>query len=415
MTRTYQLRQFRRPGQTRTLAVRVLNAVGKVAPGYRQPDADALWADARKALWSGQGLEVAADAHARQALAQLIDAINSTAQLNFVGRMAAFDDSRRMALNHLRIQALLESQPAIVDTVLPAPIFVIGMPRTGTTYLHTLLAQDPRHRSIPYWESFDPIPPASGPDRRSARLAKMLAQMDQLAPNYQAIHPMTAQSTEECVALFMNNFRTLQFDIQYRVPQYVAWIQAQDAAIAYHGYLQQLKIIQHFRPAGERFVLKDPAHTLHLRTILQVFPDARFVFTHRDPAKSVSSICSLYANTRAMFSDAVDAGAIGEEVLNGYWPAGLAQAMAIRESLPRWRYADVRQSDLRNKPLDTISSAYAQLGLAFDDIAHTALQRHLDAAAQLPRHRHEHSPQGFGLSAAGIRERLQPYVDAFDL
>lgn len=416
MSKTLHLQQFSTAKKTRSLPMRALNMAGKLAPFYMRPNADRWWTAASEAISSGTyGAAVEPHSDAVAALQQLVDSINSSARLNLVGRVSASDDSTRMARNHLRIQSLIKSQPSILDTALPPPVFIIGMPRTGTTYLHTLLAQDPRHRTIPYWESFDPIPPVMGQDTRIARLDKMLRQMDHISPNYQAIHPMTAESPEECVALFMNEFRTLQFDIQYRVPEYVAWLQQQDATIAYRGYLQQLKILQHYRPAGDRFVLKDPAHTLNVRTILKVFPNAKFIFTHRDPAKSLSSLCSLYSYTRAIFSDAVDAHAIGREVLNGFWPPGWEDAMRVRDTLPANRYCDVLQTDMRESPVDAIRGVYAAFDMEFDEAAQRPLKDYLEQSAGAPRHRHEHSPGGFGLEPGAIRERMQAYVDAFDL
>ena len=107
---------------------------------------------------------------------------------------------------------MTSERPAVLDTELPTPIFIVGWPRTGTTALHTLLAADPRNRTIPYWESFDPVPPSRGPDRRAAKVDRMLAQLARIAPDYHAIHPMASDAAEECVALFMNHFRTLQLD-----------------------------------------------------------------------------------------------------------------------------------------------------------------------------------------------------------
>ena len=416
MSEALHLKQFTHVRDTRSLQMRLMNAAGKLAPGYMRPNAEAWWEAAQSSIreeYPGRDIQPTDDAKA--ALDTLVDSINQSTRLNLVGRFSAFDDSRRMARNHLRIRAFVESHPEVFDTEIPDPVFVIGMPRTGTTYLHTLLAQDPRHRSIPYWESYEPVPAPNKPDQRIERLNKMLAGLDEVSPGYHAIHPMTAEMTEECVALFMNAFRTMQFDIQYRVPEYVSWLQGQDAEIAYRAYLEQLKIIQHLRPCGERFVLKDPAHTLHLPTILKVFPNARFVFTHRDPAKSISSICSLYAYTRAMFSDDVRPHAIGEEIINGFWPAGLEDAMRFRATLPKEKYADVRQMDMRHDAVDAVRRAYNELGIVFDDVAEQALLNRLEEESRQPRHRHEHSPEGFGLTAAGIRERMQGYIQDFDL
>ena len=243
----------------------------------------------------------------------------------------------------------------------------------------------------------------------------MLAQLARFAPDYHAIHPMTATGPEECVALFMNHFRTLQLDIQYRIPGYVEWLLAQDAAIAYDAYRRQLKLVHHHRPVGERLVLKDPTHLVHLETVLALFPDARFVFTHRDPADALSSICSLYAHTRAIFSDDVDAAAIGGEILTGYWPRALDRALALRARIPKGRVADVRHADLSRDPIGTVETLYDDLGMCLDDHARDALTAFLAGRRREPVRIHEHSLEGFGLRPAALDERFAAYRERFEL
>ena len=245
------------------------------------------------------------------------------AALSFSGRIAARMDCLRMAGQHLSIERAIRETPEILGTEIPSPIFLIGWMRTGTTFVHRLLAQDPDTRTMPYWESMYPVPPGSGRDNRPGQLAHVLEQLGSISPDYGAIHPMGAHEPEECVALFTNIFRTLQYNVQYRVPGYVEWLQGQDPRIAYGQYRQQLQLVQYHRPHGLRFALKDPTHSVFIETILELFPDARFVFTHRDPAMTISSLCSLYAYTRALFSDDVDPLALGPELMNSYLPASL--------------------------------------------------------------------------------------------
>ena len=391
--------------------MRGLNAAGRLLPRLAAPSASAWWDRARRE----EPLAGAPAPDAVEALDALVRSLRADATLHLVGRLAAREDTLRMARTHLRIERALRDDPAILDTELPAPIFILGWPRTGTTFLHTLLACDPAHRTLPYWESFDPVPPREGPDRRPQKLERMLRQLATFAPDYHAIHPMTAHAAEECVALFMNVFRTLQVDIQYRVPGYVDWLLRQDARIAYTSYRRQLQLVQHHRPHGERFVLKDPTHLVHLETILELFPGARLVFTHRDPARALSSLCSLYAHTRAIFSDDVDAHAIGREILTGYWPRALASALELRERLPAGRVADVRHRDLARDPIGTAERLYRELGLALDKPARHAMQELVAAEASAPASVHEHSPEGFGLEADAIRERFANYCARFEL
>jgi hypothetical protein len=249
---------------------------------------------------------------------------------------------------------------------------------------------------------------------RAAQVERLLAQLAKFSPVYQAIHPMTAEDAEECVALFMNELRTLQLDIQYRVPGYVRWLLAQDARVAYQAYRRQLQLICHHRPQGVRFVLKDPTHLVHLDTVLSLFPNAKLLFTHRDPAFTISSICSLYAHTRAIFSDDVDPHAVGREVMAGYWPEAMDRALTLRARLPPGTFVDVRHADLARDPLGTVDAIYHSLGLDLTDAARKAMGEFVvrDAAE---RGEHEHSAEGFGLRAEAIRERFEDCVTRFSL
>jgi hypothetical protein len=403
--------QFRDARDGRPLWMRALNGAGRWLPGVGRPSAEEWWAAARR------GLEDAGEPSpaATEAMDVLVDSLVNESRLNIVGRFAARDDTIRMARNHLRIARQLREQPEILDTEWPPPVFIIGLPRTGTTSLHHLLAQDPRSRTIPYWESFDPIPPRSGPDERAGKVDKMLRQLEGLAPDYHAIHPMSANGAEECVALFMNELRTLQFDFQYRAPGYSKWLLAQDARIAYSAYQRQLRMIQFFRPAGSRFILKDPTHIVHLETVLELFPDARLIFTHRDPASTLSSICSLIAHTRAIFSDDVDPFEIGREVVEGVWPRAVERAVEIRAGLPKDRFIDVRQADLAADPIGTIRDVYAAMGFEFDEEAQASVETYRAQQESRPPSHHEHRAEGFGLHPEALRERLQAYVEDFDL
>jgi len=273
---------------------RATNRVGRVLPSFGTPSAEA-WFEKAKRKNRGVGDP---RPETLAALKALLHSVREDAQLSFSGRIAAQMDCLRMAGQHLLIEQAIRETPEILDAQIPPPIFLIGWMRTGTTFVHRLLAQDPDTRTMPYWESMYPVPPKTGKDGRAEELAHVLKQLEAISPNYEAIHPMGAHEPEECVALFTNVFRTLQYNVQYRVPSYVEWLQGQDPRVAYGQYRQQLQLVQFHRPHGIRFALKDPTHSVFLDTILELFPNARFVFTHRDPATTMSSLCSLYAYAR---------------------------------------------------------------------------------------------------------------------
>jgi hypothetical protein len=410
LARVRDIPLFRDAASSHPLPIRVLNRIGRLVPGSRRLCADAIWEAARM----GDLADCEPTPEARAALDVLVDSLSTNVRLNLVGWYSARDDTTRLARTHLRVHRALEQGSAIEGTKLPPPVFIVGWPRTGSTFLHQLLAQDPASRSIPYWESFDPVPPESGrPDRRIQKLEEMLKLLDRIEPRYHAIHPMTAESPEECVALFMNEFRSLQLDFQYRIPGYADWLLSEDASIGYGAYRKQLELIQFHRNTGERQILKDPTHLVHLETVMEQFAEAKFVFTHRDPAVAISSICSLVAYTRALFSDDVDPRAIGAEMMAGYWPTALEAGRLLRATLPAGRAVDVRHPDLLRDPIATVEAIYRELGFDFSEAARDAMARFV--SLQNRDARHLHTLEGFGLRPEGVRDRFADYCEALDL
>ena len=408
--RPLRAEQFTSPSAILPRWLRAVNGIGKLLPGLFTPSVEAWLAKAqREELDAGEPTRDVVDA-----LQVLVDSLLSDAALSFSGRVAAAMDSIRMARQHLRIERALRNNPRIVETEIPAPIFLVGWMRTGTTFVHRLLSADPKSRFMPYWESMYPVPPVGKDDRR-AQLTKVLAQLETISPSYQAIHPMSADAPEECVALFTNVFRTLQYNVQYRVSRYVAWLRQQDPRIAYSHYRKQLQLVHYHRPTGARFVLKDPTHSVFVDTILALFPNARFVMTHREPTETLSSMASLYAYSRAIFSDDVDPHALGPELLSSYLLSSLEHAIARLDDLPAGRVAHVRYADVRRDPIGTMGQTYRALGEELDESARSAIEAMLETEADKPRDVHIHSAECFGLVRDAVRERLSAYCLRFDL
>ena len=161
-------------------------------------------------------------------------------------------------------------------------------------------------------------------------------------------------------------------------------------------------------------VLKDPTHLVHLDTVVAMFPEARLVFIHRDPAFAISSICSLYAYSRAILSDEVDPHALGAEIMDGYWPTAMDRALALRERLAPGRCVDVRHADLARDPIGTAAVLYRALGLELTSEARAAMQAFV-ARDAVARGTHAHSPEGFGLRRDAIRERFRDSIARFSL
>jgi hypothetical protein len=391
--------------------VRVLNELGGSLEPFGRPDADRYWEIAqRRQPNAGEPTS-----STQVALRALVDSLNEDAALNFIGKIAARIDCTRIATTHLRVEKAIRETPDVTDVDLPAPLFVLGLFRSGTTFLHRLLAQDPDSRTLPHWESFDPVHTPGGPEARQRKLTFTLGLADLLSPSVKAIHPMDAHQIDECRALFTNVFRTLQFNVQYRVPSYVDWLLRQDARIAYRDYRRQLQLIHHHRPYGKRFVLKDPTHTFFVDTIVELFPNARFIFIHRDPVDTLSSICSLHAYARSIFSSDVDAKALGRELPGSYMMSMLESAVTAVDRLPLNRVAHVRSPDLGRDPLATATQVYRDLGMELGQGALNAMQGFIRTKREAPGPRHIHSADGFGFDPSAVRERFADYCDRFDL
>lgn len=403
--------QFTHADDSHSWWVRAINTIGGELEPVGRPSSDIWWERAQRQ--NPDAGDPTPDT--RDALDAFTRSLNEDAALNFIGKIAAWLDCTRMASTHLRVEQALRRKPEVVHTRLPTPLFVLGLFRSGTTILHRLLGEDPDNRTLPHWESFDPTPRPEGPARAQGTLSRFLKMADILSPNIKAIHPMDAFQTDECRGMFTNVFRTPQLNVQYRVNGYVDWLFEQDATIAYRHHRRQLQLAYHQRPYGKRFVLKDPTHTFFVDAILEVFPDARFVFIHRDPVDTLSSICSLYAYARSVFSSDVHANAVGAELWSSYLVQGLEPAVQRVDQLPAGRVAHLRAPDLARDPVGTIASAYHTLGMSLGGEARHAMSEYMIRKRLRPGARHLHSAEGFGLDPRAIRDRFSSYCQRFDL
>ena len=403
--------QFTHASDAHSWWVRAVNAVGGNLEPVGRPSSDIWWERAQRQ--NPDAGDPTPDT--RAALDAFTHSLNEDAALNFIGKIAAWLDCSRMAGTHLRVEQALRERPEVAHTKLPTPVFVLGLFRSGTTILHRLLGEDPENRTLPHWESFDPTPHPEGPARAQTTLSRFLKLANIVSPNIEAIHPMDAYQTDECRGMFTNVFRTPQLNVQYRVNGYVDWLFQQDATIAYRHHRRQLQLAYHQRPYGKRFILKDPTHTFFVDAILEVFPDARFVFIHRDPVNTLSSICSLHAYARSVFSSDVDAHAIGAELGSSYLVRGLEPAVERVDALPRGRVAHVRAPDLSRDPVTTIARAYRTLGVELGDDARAAMSEYMIQKRLQPSPRHLHAAEGFGLDPLAIRDRFANYCARFDL
>jgi hypothetical protein len=362
------------------------------------------------------GLEDFGDLDFREGLDVLTESLTTQAELTELGQGILSLRLRMLLANRLRIEDVYRRHPTIATGVVEGPLVIIGLPRTGTTALSQLVSADPQIRSLRLWESSDPVPPPESvtedTDPRSEETARGLEAMYSAFPRMKSMYFQTATGATECQDLLGMAFRTAHFDGMAHVPRYTEWVTDCDMTPAYRYHRRVLQLLQ-WRCPPRLWHLKTPVHMLALDSLLEAYPGAKFLWTHRDPAEVLGSVCSLVAYTRSWVSDRVDADLARQQV--ELWAEALARAMAFRRHLGEARFADIHFSDLNADPVGTVQRAYDQLGLVLDEDG----RRHMTRwAAQNPRGAHgahEYSPEEFGLDLPATRRRFSFYIDRFGI
>jgi hypothetical protein len=347
----------------------------------------------------------------------LTDALEREARLHPIGRLAARENLIRVLSNRLRIEADLRAHPEILDIEIEAPLFIVGMQRTGTTVVHRSLAQDPGLRVLMSWEAINPAPPgptngrSRDPRVRTAAIAE--TSLRYLAPDFFAIHPVEAESPEEDCLLLDYAFLSTVPEATQQVPTFSAWLEAQDHGSAY-AYLEKiLKYLSWQRPGG-RWLLKSPHHLEHLNVVLRVFPGARVVWTHRDPATALASFASMMAHAYGVFSDEVDPRTVGRRWLRKT-SFMVERALAARADAGDGPFVDVRYRELVADPVGEIERIAKALGRPFPSELERRIRRWLRENPQHKHGRHRYDLGRFGLDRREVESRFADYRARFEL
>ncbi len=347
-------------------------------------------------------------------LTRLLDSCYGDADLNLIGRIALRADTLHCLRNRLLIQRDRNLHPEIAREEIRSPVFILGLPRTGTTILHTLLMADPEHRAPLTWEVMEPSPLGDAQKQeRVRRAARSLACLRWLAPAFPRLHSVGAELPQECVSVMSLSFMSDQFDTMYNIPSYRAWFFQQDLAPAYAWHRRFLQHLQ-FGRSARRWILKAPAHMFALPNLLSAYPDARFVQTHRAPLDAITSVSSLITILRGIFSDSVNPVEIGREAMR-YWADTLEKFMAERDQLSSDRICDLSYTELRRDPMAAVHRVYEYFGWSLGGAAEARMRRVLaeQPADQVTFHRYE--PEQFGLEAGEMANLFAPYCDRFNL
>jgi hypothetical protein len=349
----------------------------------------------------------------------LLESLQQEARLNDLGVEIAGADIANYLATRLAITAWRRDHPEVAAGAIERPLVIVGQPRTGTTILHDLLAQDPALRAPLTWEVDRPLPPPETATYRSdPRIAEVQANIDMaesLMPGFTTFHPMGALLGQECVRITAGDFRSMIFPIQYRVPTYNRWLlHDADLGSAYHWHRQYLQHLQSRHPA-DQWLLKSPAHLWSLDSLAAEYPDAIVIQTHRDPLKVIASTSALAAHLRGMATDEASLPEIANDYAEDIF-VGLDRGMEARdrETFPSDQVVDVQFSEFVDDPFSTIDKLYAALGRELTAETEQRMRAFLasnpgDGGGGGARYRFADT----GLDAGKLRERSTRYQERF--
>ena len=325
------------------------------------------------------------DASFRVGLEKWCHSLNDEAALSQIGRIAAYFNIVDSLSVRLRMVNYRNSRPEISREVIRQPLIILGLPRTGTTILFELLAQDPAHRSPASWEVMKPIPPAReasyGSDGRIKTVEHLLSLAEKLSPGLKSVHALGAQLPQECVYMLASHFISEQFGFMYNIPTYRDWALEQDMTAAYRWHADFLQHMQvDFQ--RERWVLKTPPHLAYLEYLLAQYPDASLVWTHREPLTAVTSFASLASTLRGGYSDEIDPVSVGQYEAT-HFSKILTRGMAQRNRIDAGQVFDVGFEEICRDPLAVVRKIYEFFGFSLGRDAENHMLRYLE---KRPRH-----------------------------
>ncbi len=302
----------------------------------------------------------------QEGLERLVDGLETHARLTTFGRLAARGTVQRSADSRSKVELALAEQPEIGDEPIRAPVFIVGMPRSGTTILHALLHLDRDHRAPLSWECLLPHPAPRPEDHddneRVETVRKEFDQIFRLVPDFRRKHYMTADSPQECVGITALNFASFQYLAMAYLPEYHDWFVNADQLANLRWHRRFLQFLQSGGVRTRRWLLKSPVHLMRLRALFEVYPDARVIVTHRHPASVVPSVASLISSMRSFYSDHEDTLRTGREQLL-IWAEYFARFLRDRRELGREdQMVDVFFDDFVKNQMAVVDSIYSRFG-----------------------------------------------------
>lgn len=403
----------------RPLPIRVINSLGRALArlgiiGVSLSDKTLMRAACRQTHLSDFGPNTF-----RPGLAKLMDSLESDGRLTLFGRYFAQRQMLELLSHRLQLVEYRKQHPQIADEVIKRPLFILGLPRTGTTLLYGLLAEDPSNRAPLSWELDDPCPPAETEtyqtDPRIERTQKRFDQVEQLAPGFQTIHPVGALMPQECIVPTASEFMSIRFQMSFDVSSYDEWLLQQDMTATYDHHRRFLQHMQS-RHMTERWILKSPGHLGPIDTLFATYPDAMVVQTHRDPIRVIPSVANLEYTMRLIASDDVDPVRVGRQMIH-VWSTLLEQGMEARQRHPEResQILDLSMREIVSDPIVCVEKIYERFELELSLEARERMQRYLELHPKNEFGIHRYSLEAFGLEEGAVSAAFKGYRERFGI
>jgi hypothetical protein len=382
--RTDRRREYRHP--PRPQWVTRINEEGRVlGDGVVPLDAASLLATAR----ANTGLVDFGDGdpqdHWRTHFEILLKAIEREASLNLLGRLLTRSDLLIYLQNRLTVTDWYKRHPEISDEVIRQPVFIVGLPRSGTTILHEVLSQDEQFRIVKKWEALFPCPPPEEKsylsDARILRAHNLITIQDRISPEWKTMHAVGGELPVECIEFTTSCFLSEMFTASFQIPTYQAHLAASDIREMYRWHRKMLRLLQ-WRFKRPHWLFKGCNHEPYVPQLLEIYPDARIIFTHRDPIKAVSSVVSVQGT---IFGFRTDEPFSRNSYDNWLRMDAVAAMLNQRRRwvecglLPQGQVAHIRFADFCSQPIQAIGKVYEDIGLALSSTAAAKMAAYLDA------------------------------------
>ena len=347
-----------------------------------------------------------------EGLGLLLKGYAEQARLTERGYASAIETVVAALANRMRVEDWLARHPELLERPIERPLFLFGLPRTGTTLAINLLASDSARRCFLRWEAFDSVPPPRPEELHAGpRYQKAQDQMEmsvKYMPHISAIHHEEGDSPTECQFAMASSFCAQVYEAMADIPSYRHWfLHEADYRPAFRYHKRLLQLLQAEAPG--RWTLKNPWHPLFLDTLTQIYPDAQLVMTHRDPADVVGSACSLIKAVRQLTSDDVDLHGIGRSIVDTF-ELMITRANAFKSKHGQDAIHDIQYADIMLDPIGTVRGIYTRFDEPFTPAAEAAMQRYLAANQQGKHGEHSYTLAEFGLTRESVHGIFADYI-----